>query len=244
MGINFNYWMTKIKRHFRPAALFLLFVVLAQAAIGQDEYFKIDSSETKTGVRRAVDEKKSTVTDDGEKKFIDKLRLGGSAGLRFGTFTNVNLSPMVGLELVDNLTVGLGATYIFVKDSYFIPSSSSSFYGTRLMARYNPAPMFHIQAEYELMNVEFYNHGFGKYQDVNKTYARSWLQSPMLGIGYSQPVGGRFIRGIHATLLYNFNYQNHINPSINYDPRFYNPAMSQRNISHYASPIVFRVSIL
>ncbi len=235
--------MTKITRHFRPAALLLLFAWLGQPAFSQEEYFKIEKEELETGVRKAA--KESKIEQDWETgKFVDKIRLGGSAGLRLGTFTNVNLSPMAGVEVVDNLTLALGLTYIFVKDSYFIPSSSSSFYGTRLIARYNPHPVFHIQGEYELMNVEFYNHGYGKYQQVNKTYARTWLQSPMLGIGYTQPVDGRFIKGIHATLLYNFNYHNHINPSINYDPRFYNPSMYQRNISHYASPIVFRVTLL
>jgi len=219
--------------------------MLVQNAFAQDEYFRIEKEEPKTGVRKAAEEKnKKDIRDFEEKKFIDRLRLGGSAGLRLGSFTNINLAPMVGLAVTDNFTVGWGISYIYVKDSYFVPSSSSSFYGTRVLARYNPHPMFHLQAEYELMNVEFYNHGYGKYQNVNKTYARTWLQSPMAGIGYTQPLDGRFIRGIHATLLYNFNYQNHINPSINYDPRFYNPSMYQRNISHYASPIVFRVTIL
>ena len=238
--INRRIRMTKINRHFSLSAWIVLFTLLAGSAYAQEEYFRIEKPEEKTGVRRAA--KEQDIKEEGDRKLIDKLRLGGSAGLRFGTFTNVNLSPMVGLALTDQFTVALGATYIFVKDSYFIPSSSSSFYGGRVVARYNIVPMFHLQGEYELMNVEFYNHGYGKYQKVNKTFARTWLQSPMLGIGYTQPVGGRFIKGIHATLLYNFNYNNHINPSINYD--YYHPATQVRNISHYASPVVFRVSIL
>lgn len=223
----------------------MFFTLLVHTVSAQDEYFRIDSSETRTGVRRAAQESKKETREpgeDGERKFADMLRLGGSAGLRFGSFTNINLSPMVGLGLTDKFTVGLGPTYIYVRDSYFVPSESSSFYGGRVLARYNVVQMFHLQAEYELMNVQFYNHGFGKYQNINKTYARTWLQSPMVGIGYTQPVGGRFIKGIHATLLYNFNYYNHINPSINYD--YYHPGTQIKNISHYASPLVFRVSFL
>lgn len=237
--------MTKIKRHFPYAAFFLLLTLAGHTALGQDEYFRVDSSKTERGVRRAASEAGKQASEPDKVKeggFKEKLRLGGSAGLRFGTFTNVNLSPMIGLGLTDNFTVGVGPTYIYVRDSYFVPSSSSSFYGGRVLARYNVIPMLHFQAEYELMSVQFYNHGYGKYQHVNKTYPRTWLQSPMLGIGYTQPVGGRFIRGIHATLLYNFNYYNHINPSINYD--YYHPGTQVKNISHYASPIVFRVSIL
>lgn len=223
--------------------MFFLFALLSNIATAQEEYFKIEEPEKKTGVRRAQSEgQKRFDNETGETKFIDKLRLGGSLGLRFGSFTNINLSPMAGLALTEKFIVGIGPTYIFVKDSYFVPSSSSSFYGGRALARYHFLPMIHLQAEYELMNVKFYNHGFGKYQRVNDTYARTWLQSPMVGVGYSQPVGGRFIKGIHASLLYNFNYNNHVNPSINY--RYYHPGTQIKNISHYASPVVFRVSIL
>jgi hypothetical protein len=234
--------MTKSQRLFKFATTFFLVALLAHAATAQEEYFKIEEPEKKTGVRRAASDSKVEEKGLEETKFLDKLRLGGSAGLRFGTFTNLNLSPMVGLALSEKFTVGVGPTYIFVKDSYFVPSSSASFYGGRAMARFNFVPMVHLQAEYEMMNVEFYNHGYGKYQNINKTYARTWLKSPMLGIGYTQPVGGRFVKGIHATLLYNFDYTNHINPSINYG--YYHPGTQVKNISHYASPIVFKVSIL
>jgi len=235
--------MTKIKIHFPYAAFFLLLTLTTHSVIGQDEYFRLDSPKEERGVRRVASEAGKKPEGPYESGgFKEKLRFGGSAGLRFGSFTNVNLSPMVGLGLTDNFTVGIGPTYIYVRDSYFVPSSSSSFYGGHVLARYNVVPMFHLQAEYELMNVQFYNHGYGKYQNVNKTYARTWLQSPMLGIGYTQPIEGRFIKGIHATLLYNFNYYNHINPSINYD--YFHPGTQIKNISNYASPIVFRVSIL
>lgn len=236
--------MIKLTRFTKRASCIVLLALLSNAAFAQEEYFKLEEPEKKTGVRGASEEakKETSVADFQDQTFVDKIRLGGSAGLRFGTFTNINLSPTVGLALSENFTVAAGPAYIYVRDSYFIPSSSASFFGARAFARYHVVPMVHLQAEYELMNVEFYNHGFGKYQNVSKTFARTWLQSPMIGIGYSQPVGGKFVRGVHATLLYNLNYNNHINPSINYD--FYHPGTQMKNISHYASPIVFRVSIL
>jgi hypothetical protein len=236
--------MKKAKNYFSYLVFTLVLTMVQRAAFSQDEYFRLDEPEKKTGVRRAADEKadKNQRMEEGPRKLADMVRIGGSAGLRLGTFTNINISPMVGLDLTEQFTVGAGLTYIYARNNYFVPSGSSSFYGGRLIARYNFVPMFHLQAEYELMSVQFYNHGYGKYQNVNKTFPRTWLQSPMLGVGYTQPIGGRFIKGIHATLLYNFNYNNHINPSINYD--YYHPGTQVRNISHYQNPIVFRVTFL
>ncbi|GAA4443049.1 hypothetical protein GCM10023091_30820 [Ravibacter arvi] len=222
----------------------LLFTLAARVGFGQEEYFKIEDKEKKTGVTRAEAAREIERPETGSGKFADKLRLGGSFGLRLGSYTNINLSPMAGVALTDNFVMGLGATYMYVRSSYYIPTSNDHFYGARAFARYNFLPMIHLHAEHEMMNVSFYNHGYGKYQFVDKEFPRRWIHSPMLGIGYTQPLEGKLVRGIHATLLYNFNYNNHINPSINYDPRFFNPSMSQRNISPYASPIVFRVTIL
>jgi len=226
-----------------PVILLLAVIIVSAGSVrAQEEYFKLDTA-GKQPVQKKEDTQRRSISDDGDFSSLplaDRIRLGGSFGIRFGTFTNVNLSPAAGLEVVKNLTLGLGASYIYMRNpDYFIPSGSANFYGARTFLFYSPIPMLHLQAEYELMNVEFYNHGSGRFQGNTKTFARTWLSSPMLGAGYSQPIGGRFTRGVHMTLLYNFNYQNHINPSINYD--FYSPATQVKNISHYASPFVFRI---
>ncbi len=226
----------------------LTFLIICTAFSGrvaaQEEYFKIEDKKAPPVQREKPSEKKESAVDDfKDLPFIDKLRLGGSFGLRIGQFTTINVAPAVGVEVVKNLTLGLGVNYIFMRNpDYFIPSGSTSFYGGRAFAMYSLFPNVHLQGEYELMNVKFYNHGSGKYQGNPNIYERTWLGSPMLGAGYTQPIGGRFIKGVHMTLLYNFNYQNHINPSINYN--YYSPGTQVKNISHYSSPFVFRVTLL
>jgi hypothetical protein len=154
---------------------------------------------------------------------LDRLRLGGSFGLGFGTVTNINLSPMVGLNLTDKLVSGIGATYMWYHSNRF--NINSNYYGGRAFLMYSVLPMVTLQAEYEGMNVQYFN-------NADRRYVRTWIGSPLIGGAYTQPLGGRFTRGVHMTVLYNLNYQNQLNP------------YTGQNISPYSSPFVFRVTFL
>lgn len=158
---------------------------------------------------------------------MDRLRLGGSFGLNLGNFTNINISPMAGLNLTDKLVVGGGLTYMFA--SFPPPGasasqrSSNSNYGGRVFLMYNILPIITLQAEYEGLNV--------RYTDTSQRLARTWIGSPLIGGAYTQPIGGRFTRSILMTALYNIAYDSQIGPS-------------GRNISPYSSPFVFRLTFL
>ena len=154
---------------------------------------------------------------------LDRLRLGGSFGLGFGTVTNINLSPMVGLNLTDKLIGGVGATYMWFHSRRF--NVNSNYYGGRAFFMYSLLPMVTLQAEYEGLNVQYFD-------NVDRRYVRKWIGSPLIGGAYTQPLGGRFTRGVHMTLLYNLNYQNQINP------------FTGQNISPYSNPFVFRITFL
>jgi hypothetical protein len=154
---------------------------------------------------------------------LERLRLGGSFGLGFGTVTNINLSPMAGVNLTDKLIGGVGATYMWFRSNRFNINSSN--YGGRAFLMYSVLPMVTLQAEYEGMNVRYFN-------NADQRYVRTWIGSPMIGGAYTQPLGGRFTRGVHMTLLYNLNYQNQLNP------------FTGQNISPYSNPFVFRVTFL
>lgn len=154
---------------------------------------------------------------------LDRLRLGGSFGLGFGTITNVNLSPMAGLNLTDKLVGGVGATYVWQHSKRF--NVNNNYFGGRAFLMYSVLPMVTLQAEYEGMNVQYYN-------STERRNVRTWIGSPLIGGAYTQPLGGRFTRSVHMTLLYNLNYQNQLNP------------FSGQNISPYSSPFVFRVTFL
>ena len=159
---------------------------------------------------------------------LDRLRLGGSFGLSLGNYTNINLSPMAGLNLTDKLVAGGGLTYMFASYRPWGASASqrisTSNYGGRVFLMYNLLPMITLQAEYEGLNVQ--------YSDIGRGRARTWIGSPLVGGAYTQPLGGRFTRSILMTALYNLAYDSQINPN------------TGRNISPYSSPFVFRITFL
>jgi hypothetical protein len=190
-----------------------------------DEYYRPDTlgkerpqrKEIPPVEKQEVAEQKK-VLDFKQQPFVDRLRLGGSFGLSFGSVTNVNLSPMAGYELTEKLVAGVGLTGMYFRSKYY--AINSLYYGGRGFVMYNAFPMVNLIGELEGMNVE------ASYQK------RKWLASPMLGASYSQPIGARFIKAVHLTVLYNLSYNNQIDPN------------NQQNISPYSSPFVFRVTFL
>ncbi len=213
--------------------LLICMIVLAiltgtQVSAQSDEYFRPDSlnkdrpqkKEIPPVEKKEYTEKKQEV-DFKQLPFIDRVRLGGSFGLSFGTVTNINLSPMAGYEITKKLVGGVGLTGMYYKSKLF--GVNSLYYGGRAFLMYSIFPMVNLIGEVEAMNVE---------TDTFKKYnVRKWITSPMLGASYTQAVGGRFIKGVHLTALYNFNYNNQIDDYGN-------------NISPYGSPFVFRVTFL
>ncbi len=158
---------------------------------------------------------------------LDRLRLGGSFGLSLGNYTNINLSPMAGLNLTDKLLAGGGLTYMFASYRPIGASASqrvsSSNYGARAFLMYTLFPMITLQAEYEGLNVQYSN---------GRDLDRTWIGSPLIGAAYTQPLGGRFTRSILMTALYNLSYDSQISP------------YTGRNISPYSSPFIFRITFL
>jgi len=206
---------------FMMLLLFSCFEVKAQ----NDEYYRPDSLNKKRTERKEIPPienqevvKKKTLTEFKDRPFIDRLRLGGSFGADFGTLTNLNLSPMAGYEITEKLVGGVGVTGMYFRSKYYV--INSFYYGGRGFLMYKVFDMVNIIGELEAMNVE------ASYQK------RKWLASPLIGAAYSQPLGGRFIKAAHLTVLYNLNYNNQIDQ--------YNG----QNLSPYSSPFVFRVTFL
>ncbi|GGM73970.1 hypothetical protein GCM10010967_01930 [Dyadobacter beijingensis] len=215
----------------------LLAVLTGPSLLAQDEYYRPDSLRKEQPERKEVPPvernpqqkpvlaEKKKLSDFKNKSFIDRLRLGGSFGLSLGTYTNVNLSPMAGYELAENLVAGVGVTGMYFKSN--LAGVNSIYYGGRAFLMYAVIPEINIIGEVEALNVE---------ADTYKKYdARKWITSPMLGAAYSQPLGGKFIKAVHLTALYNFNYDNQVDDYGN-------------NISPYGlfwgQPIVIRVTFL
>ncbi|MDQ6477679.1 hypothetical protein [Dyadobacter sp. LHD-138] len=219
-----------MKRKILLSCLFIITLSIKSTVFAQtDEYYRPDTVKKERPVRkeippienRAPVENKKVESELKNLAFKERIRLGGSFGLSFGTFTNVNVSPMAGYQITDKLVGGVGATLMWFKSKNY--GVNSVYYGGRGFLMYQVVPVINIIAEYEAMNVEA--DSFIKYD------ARKWIGSPMIGASYSQPTGGRLIRAIHFTALYNLNYDNQLDDYGN-------------NISPYGSPFVFRVLFL
>ncbi len=160
------------------------------------------------------------------KSIFERIRLGGSFGLSFGSITNINISPMLGLQATDKLTVGAGVIYQYYKSNLTGFNYKSNIFGGRAFAMYSIISGVSAHAEYESINRNYIDAGTGASKPI-------WLNSFLVGGTYSQPTGGRLIRAVNFTALYNLNYNNQVNPTNPY-----------QNISPYGSPLVFRVSVL
>jgi len=112
-----------------------------------------------------------------ETRLSDKLFLGGSFGLQFGTETQIALYPQVGYKITPKLIVGLGATYKYYNNSAY--EYSTSIYGGSAFSRFIVLPEFFLHAELEYMSFEPWG------------AERRWVTPVLLGGGYRQPFGER-----------------------------------------------------
>lgn len=166
--------------------LLVCFFFLATVQMAQAQYYKTD-----------------TLTHKGFDR--SKLILGGSVGLVFGDYTNVDVSPMVGYRFTEYIAAGVNvnAQYgqftsryngnIAQRDKYTI-------FGGGVWGRVYPLPMLfvHIQPEYNFIsqNSTVYNTN-----DQKQTFKSNYgVPSLLVGAGYTQGVGGRV--GIGISILY------------------------------------------
>jgi len=221
--------MTNFMKRISLLLITLTATFFSLAVQAQDDYYRPkDTTATKPAEKistmQVPDKKKDNLVkiENSEKKFEDRLRAGGSFGLRFGGVTHINISPAVGYELTEKLVAGVGGTFMWYRYRYY--DTNTIYYGGRTFLMYSVIPQINLNAEYEALNVE-------------KAYQkRTWIGSPMIGASYTQPIGTKLVKGVHLTLLYNLNYNNQVDYSAG-------PAAA-RNISPYASPWVFRVTFL
>lgn len=127
----------------------------------------------------------------------DKVFIGGNFGVTFGSYTNVNVSPMIGYKFTDKTLAGISLTYQYVKDSRYAVEFSSSIYGAGLWGRQFVTDNIFLHAEYELLNYEKYFAG--------KTNERAWLGTGLVGGGYRYEL-------LYVTALYILNHNTNNSP--------------------------------
>lgn len=148
----------------------------------------------------------ANTSDQSEPGFGERIFFGGNLGLQFGTYTFVDISPLVGYKITEKFQAGLGATYIYysVHDDYF--DYETNIYGGRVFSRYFLFEELFLHTELEVLNLE-----------VPVTYydfERRNITSVFVGGGYAQEIGSN--SQLVFMLLYNLNegqysiYQNPI----------------------------------
>lgn len=128
----------------------------------------------------------------------DRVYVGGGLGLQFGDITNIQVSPVIGYRINDKLSAGIGITYIYYKIKFDSGQEfQTDIYGGSVFVRRNLNEQFFLQAEYESLNLEFFNRNDG-------SVTREWVPGLLLGGGYFMPLGRN--AGFSATVLYNVIY--------------------------------------
>ena len=163
--------------------LLFYFLTLANLSIGQDNDEWVQDEDQK--VSKGFD--------------WEKVYTGGGLALQFGTYTFIDISPLVGYRLTEDLSVGFGVSYKYLSDNR-IKGYNSHLYGGNLFSRYVFAENFFGQVEYELINVEYFTvNGAGLITDSErKDVSYLWI-----GGGYRQPIGPNSYLNLMA--LYNLN---------------------------------------
>lgn len=119
------------------------------------------------------------------KPFLDKVYVGGDAGLNFGnTFTSIMLSPFAGYRITPDWSVGVGVKYQWFKDHIF--DYSDHLFGGSVFTRYLIGNYLIAHAEYEMLNVT----NVSAFQTGN----RAWAQMAFVGGGFRQGFNGTYVQ--------------------------------------------------
>ena len=92
--------------------------------------------------------------------FGERSYFGGNLALSFGRNTYIDVSPLWGYMVDRNLSVGAGATYIYLSREYYDFASNrtvdvnSSLYGGRGFLRYRVYDQYYFHSEFESINNE------------------------------------------------------------------------------------------
>ncbi len=172
---------------------YLYILVFTMGAISATAQTEPDQSPVRVLEERPAPREEEPLT------WREKIRFGGSFGGQFGSFANINISPLIGYNISDGTTLGGGITYIYTK----FPGGSFSYFGGRTFAMRRIFPNLFAQVEYEFLSVP-----------TSRVGERKWVGLPMIGGTYSQPISGRF--ALNFTALYNLNYTG--NPNANFLP--------------------------
>jgi len=129
----------------------------------------------------------------------ERMFFGGSLGLQFGTYTDIQITPLVGLWVRPRLAIAAGPNYRFYKGPDYVNggTTSTSIYGLNSYIQFVPLKDLNnlvpvgihmgifLQLEDELMNLE------SAVWDVTNPDTRFTVNTVLAGFGISQQMGQR-----------------------------------------------------
>jgi hypothetical protein len=144
-------------------------------------------------------------TDTTSRKGFDASRLivGGSLGLAFGDYTNINISPLVGYRISQLFAAGLAINGQYGSErfrDYYGNTGQRNQYsilGGGVWGRVYPLDFLfiHVQPEYNHVSLKSTYYDTDPKTIVKDSYGVSSL---LMGGGYTQPIGGRAAFSIMA----------------------------------------------
>jgi hypothetical protein len=142
---------------------------------------------------------------DPNKKFTDRLFLGGAIGLTFGDITQVDIVPIGGIWVIPQWSAGVGGRYSYYRQrGYSIVGQSQTFqsniWGVSGFTQILPIPDFS-----EVTPIPF-NGGIFFHGEIESLYidrkmidpfandietGKTWIKLYLIGVGYRQKLGER-----------------------------------------------------
>ncbi len=194
----------------RPILIFLMIILLSQFSFGQESQKKKNHD------------------------FWHRVSVGGNLGVEFGTITSINVSPETMIRVVDQLHLGVGFSYDYLRAKHYFwddPNQQyldfkANVYGGRVFVRYylrsildNAFGNLFAHAEYEYL---FYTRPFTQdplgtiFDPYGYRYTRGKdileINSLFIGVGYEQPITEWAF--VDIIVLYNVN-ETYISPYSN-----------------------------
>lgn len=146
----------------------------------------------------------SQVKEEKPEKFSDRFFYGGSLGLMFGTFTQVDIAPVGGIWIFPQWSLGLGGRYSFYSQRTIFMNTPNQTYrshlwGGSVFTQILPIPDFSeiipnsfkggllFHAEYEKLYID--RRILDPIHSIET--GKTWVDLILIGGGYRQKIGDK-----------------------------------------------------
>ena len=174
------------------------------------------------GITKSYSQLDTTIYNDGKEKIVDsenedienRFFFGGDFGISAGTYTYIELSPLVGYKITKKWAAGTGIVYQYfsIDDNRNNYHFSTSIYGAKFFSQYNLIQNLNDFLPFEISGLGTVM-AYTEYQPLSleRKYfkpningfetGRYWINSFYLGFGLKFPIGQ--FSSLNALILWN-----------------------------------------